>query len=272
MLLLSFQGQYEKAMKHFEQVIIRQPTHVRALTKLKKAKSLKETLEEGNYFNGIIKVGFVRQKLWNHKRKMCSVVGEVFFIGRQWEKALNTLDEALQIDCNSINLQMKVHRKKAEIYLKLGKVYRAVEEYTNALLFDENCCEALRDRAKCYEDHCGDYERAIEDFEKIYSIVGIKSLKQWARSHIISLEEKIKYKQLVDRADILMEFPTTVNVELALKLAEECLQFNKCDTRAICVKGSCLYYKVSLVNLYKLSKCWQRLCTHGIRFLKIRRD
>lgn len=162
---------------------------------------------------------------------------------------MNAFDEASQIDCDSINLQMKVHRKKAEIYLKLGEIYRAVEEYTHALQYDEKCLETLRDRARCYEDHCGDYEKAISDFEKIESIVGTKSLKQWARNCIISLEKKRKYKQQADRAEILLELPTTENVVLALKLAEECLQFNEYDTRAICVKGSCLYYMVSLFDL-----------------------
>lgn len=69
-------------------------------------------------------------------------------------------------------------------------------------------------------------------------------MKQRVRESISTLKETVAYREKIEQAERLLEENVTPKIYRALDLAEECLQFNRFDARALCVKGSCLYYLV----------------------------
>ncbi|XP_039753782.1 uncharacterized protein LOC120629090 isoform X2 [Pararge aegeria] len=213
-LCFYYMGEYEKALENFLQVLNIQPKHGKALPQFKKTVSLKRALERGN---------------------------ELFNSGR-WQEALYEFKKALEIDIGNLNLIIKVHCKNAEIYLQLNQINEAINEYEHVLTFDNNCVEALLKRAKCYTE-VERYESAIIDYEKITTIVDSEETKQSAGNFVITLKEKLAHKEKGDYAEILMQSQKIENLKLALKFAEECLQFDSSDINALFVKGMCLYFK-----------------------------
>ncbi|XP_069358546.1 uncharacterized protein [Maniola hyperantus] len=214
-LCFYYTGQYEEALGYFKQVFNIDPrNHRKAFTKLKKIKLIKVTIKQGD-------------DLFNSER---------------WLEARRKYSDAKLIDHENWNLCIRMHCKIAETYLKTNEIYAAISEYTSALKFDNNCEEVLRERAKWYSKS-EEYEKAIRDYQKIYAIDDCEETKQWALNFIKILKEKDAYQKKVENAESLIRTRTTENVELALKLAEECLQFDSSDTKALCVKGLCLYYK-----------------------------
>lgn len=175
------------------------------------------------------------------------------------QDALNYFEEALNIDDGTSYLTVSLHCDIAEIFVKLENIRGAIEEYTIALEFDKDCVKALRGRAQCYV-HVGNYTAAIDDYSVLCEIEE-DVYKQWALERLTeaqALEEDKRMeilKNLTD-AELLIQSVTfanmTENVGKALELVEKCLQLDDQDTRALFMKGSCLYFKVMSVVLMQL--------------------
>ncbi|XP_045772355.1 uncharacterized protein LOC123872214 [Maniola jurtina] len=214
-LCFYYTGQYEKAMEYFKKVLNIDPrTHRKAFPQFKKTKSIKVTIKQGD-------------DLFNSNR---------------WIDARCKYKDAKLIDEENWNLSLRMHCRMAETYLKTNEICAAIAEYTSALKFDNTCVEVLRERAKWYSN-CELYEKAIQDYLTIYAIDDCEKTKQSTLNFIKILKENNAYKKKIKNAESLIRTPATENVELALKLAEECLEFDSSDTKALCVKGLCLYYK-----------------------------
>lgn len=172
------------------------------------------------------------------------------------QEALNHFKEAVSIDDGTSFITVRLQCKIAEIYLRLNNICLAIEEYTIALDYDKECVEALRGRAKCYENS-KDYDKAIDDYSLLCTIEKLEENIQWARNRLAEVEKKKAIKEKITDAESLIQTVKTENVANnvgeALKIVEECLQLDSSDIRALCVKGSCLYYKVLTIIIYHVT-------------------
>ncbi|XP_052740330.1 uncharacterized protein LOC112048181 isoform X2 [Bicyclus anynana] len=213
-LCLYYKDQYQQAIDQFQQVLHVESSHSMALSETKKITLLKNTIAKGNNS----------------------------FTAGNWQDALVHFNEVIKIDDGNLNLKIKMHCKNAEIYLKLNSIYKAIEEYTSALEFDKFCVEALRNRAECYLN-VGDHRNSIRDYSKICGSEADEETKQLANNAILKVRNTISLRDKCNRAENLLKSQKTDEIEEALKIAEECLKFDSSDIKALCVKGSCLYYK-----------------------------
>lgn len=163
------------------------------------------------------------------------------------EQALNYFKEALSIDDGTSYVTVRLQCKIAETYLGLNNICLAIEEYTIALVYDMDCVEALRGRAKCYDDS-NDFDEAIEDYLLLCTLERCEENKQWAQDRLADVEKKKIIKEKVADAESLIRGIELKNIdenaEAALKIVEQWLELDNSDVRALCVKASCLYYKV----------------------------
>merc|ERR1719412_2571728 len=137
-LCLYYEDFVDKAFTHFQQVLRLAPDHQMAKDTYKRAKSLKQTKEEGN----------------------------LAFKSSNWTKAHELYSQALQIDpCNKAT-NAKLYFNRATVAAKLKKFTESVNDCDEALKLDEGYLKALVRRGRSYME-LEKYEEAVRDFEQV---------------------------------------------------------------------------------------------------------
>ncbi|XP_032831508.2 dnaJ homolog subfamily C member 7 isoform X1 [Petromyzon marinus] len=174
-LCLYYEDMIDRAVQHFVQALKMEPDHEMARLTCKNARLLKQRKEEGN---------------------------RAFKEGRL-EEACQLYSQALTIDPNNRLTNAKLYCNRATVGIKLRRMEQAIEDCTNAILLDESYVKAYHRRAQCYRD-TEQYEEAVKDFEKIFSMEKTRENKQLLHEAKLALKKskrKDYYKVLgVDRS------------------------------------------------------------------------
>ncbi|CAN0358099.1 unnamed protein product [Lampetra fluviatilis] len=174
-LCLYYEDMIDRAVQHFVQALKMEPDHEMARLTCKNARLLKQRKEDGN---------------------------RAFKEGRL-EEACQLYSQALTIDPNNRLTNAKLYCNRATVGIKLRRMEQAIEDCTNAILLDESYVKAYHRRAQCYRD-TEQYEEAVKDFEKIFSMEKTRENKQLLHEAKLALKKskrKDYYKVLgVDRS------------------------------------------------------------------------
>jgi len=137
-LCLYYEDFVDKAFTHFQQVLRLAPDHQMAKDTYKRAKSLKQTKEEGN----------------------------LAFKSSNWTKAHELYSQALQIDpCNKAT-NAKLYFNRATVAAKLKKFQDSIADCDEAVKLDDKYLKAFVRRGKSYLE-LEKYEEAVRDFEQV---------------------------------------------------------------------------------------------------------
>merc|ERR1712018_566975 len=137
-LCLYYEDFVDKAFSHFQQVLRLAPDHQMAKDTYKRAKSLKQTKEEGN----------------------------LAFKSSNWTKAHELYSQTLQIDpCNKAT-NAKLYFNRATVAAKLKKFQDSIADCDEAVQLDDKYLKAFVRRGKSYLE-LEKYEEAVRDFEQV---------------------------------------------------------------------------------------------------------
>merc|ERR1719412_2277871 len=140
-LCLYYEDFVDKAFTHFQQVLRLAPDHQMAKDTYKRAKSLKQTKEEGN----------------------------LAFKSSNWTKAHELYSQALHIDPCNKTTNAKLYFNRATVAAKLKKFTESVNDCDEALKLDEGYLKALVRRGRSYME-MEKYEEAVRDFEQVHKM------------------------------------------------------------------------------------------------------
>jgi tetratricopeptide (TPR) repeat protein len=162
------QGQYEEAADHFLKAIDKNPNRMDYYIDYGI-----NLIALGNYEEAIAQFDQAyRDKdvkvIKQNNKKLFRGKGIAYYYSKQYEKALEQFDLALEINELS-DLNVDILYYKGNTLMAIGSYDLAAEIYSNILSKDEKDVSALLERAYCYQV-LGAYENALEDYNKVISL------------------------------------------------------------------------------------------------------
>ncbi len=109
--------------------------------------------------------GLTIEKMQN-LRTITYLKGKVNFSLKQYDQALDYLNESIQMDPYH-NLS---YLKRAETFIKLNKFNEALSDYNTLIEFNNKFPDSYYSRGLLYYNHIRDFEKALADFEKAVSL------------------------------------------------------------------------------------------------------
>lgn len=163
-----YQDDVEQALCHFRYALRLAPDNRGLMDIYKIAKALVEGKREGN---------------------------RAYRAGK-FEEAYTIYTQALETDPNNRSVNAKLFLNRAMVCSELGRFTEAVDDCSKALMLDENCRQALLQRAKCYTE-LRDFDKAVKDYEKAYRMYKSyegKKLLDDAKRALKNTKDKDYYK------------------------------------------------------------------------------
>lgn len=159
-LCFCYNDNLEKALSHFERVLILDPDHQKAKQMRIRAKNIKEKKDKGN---------------------------ELFKSGK-YRDAHGIYSEALQIDDLNKDINSKLYYNRALVNAKLGNIRDAISDCTAALTLNPKYLKALLRRAKCQSD-MENFEECVKDYESAFQIEKTQEIKNALKEAKLALKK-----------------------------------------------------------------------------------
>ena len=183
----------DDAKKLYNEVIKRDPNHIRALNNLGiiffSLKNFNEAIEvfkktitiDSNYISAHNNLGLLFKEKQNYQKAISSFedaikinpnyfeahnnIGLVFYQCGEYQKAINSYEKAIKINPN----YFKAHNNIGIAFYECGEYQKAINSYEKAIKINPNYFKAHNNIGIAFYE-CGEYQKAINSYEKAIKI------------------------------------------------------------------------------------------------------
>jgi tetratricopeptide (TPR) repeat protein len=140
-------------------------------------------------------------------------IGQIQYLGYQYEEALDTFNHALQ----TATIDTTHESRQEHIYFLMGNIYKvrrvwqeSIENYTRTIEFDPNYSIAYNNRGNVYAD-LGEYDRAMADYTE-----AIRIDPEFAEAYY---NRGVAYADLAEYKEAIADYTEAIRIDPNLALA-----------------------------------------------------